>query len=54
MQVIASIFAGSGNPGDFGWSIIQPEYADSLFIFNDNEEQFRAFRKNPKEGSGRD
>lgn len=54
MQVIGSIFAGSGKPGDFGWMIEQPEYDDSLFLFNDNEEQFRAFRKNPKEGYGCD
>jgi len=42
MQVIGSIFAGSSKTGDFGWMIEQPEYGDSLFIFNDNEEQFLA------------
>ena len=54
MQVIGSIFAGSSKTGDFGWMIEQPEYGDSLFIFNDNEEQFRAFRKNPTGGHGCD
>jgi ribA/ribD-fused uncharacterized protein len=48
MNVIGSIFEGSGKPGDFGWMIEQPEHDDSLFIFNDNEEHFLAFRKNPK------
>ena len=28
--------------GDFGWMIRQPDYDDALFIFNDNEEAFRA------------
>lgn len=54
MQVIGSIFTGGGKPGDFGWMIQQPEYADALFIFNDNEEQFREFRRNPKGGFGCD
>ena len=48
MQMIGSIFAGGGKPGDFGWMIEQSEYDDALFIFNDNEEQFLAFRKTPK------
>ena len=52
MQVIGSIFGGGGKAGDFGWMIQQPEYDDALFIFNDNEEQFLAFRKNPKSGAG--
>ncbi|HXO10619.1 MAG TPA: hypothetical protein VN880_21430 [Solirubrobacteraceae bacterium] len=28
---------------DFKWMIEQPEYKSTLFIFNDNDEQFRAF-----------
>jgi hypothetical protein len=54
MQVIGSKFAGSGKRGDFGWMIEQPEYDDSLFIFNDNEEQFLAFRRNSNGGPGCD
>ena len=54
MQVIGSIFSGGGKSGDFGWMIEQPEYADALFVFNDNEEQFLAFRRNPKGGYGCD
>jgi hypothetical protein len=32
--------------------IAQPEYADALFVFNDNEEQFRAFQRDPHSGAG--
>jgi hypothetical protein len=52
VQVIGSVFAGAGKPGDFAWMIRQPEHADALFVFNDNEEQFRAHRENPRSGSG--
>ena len=41
MQVIGSVFTGGGKPGDFGWMLRQTEYDGALFIFNDNEEQFR-------------
>jgi hypothetical protein len=44
MQVVASVFVGPGCVGDFGWMIEQPEYARYLFVFNDNEEEFRAHR----------
>jgi hypothetical protein len=47
IHVIGSIFAGTGKFGDFGWMIRQQEYADALFVFNDNEEQFRAHRDDP-------
>jgi hypothetical protein len=44
VQVIGSQFTGSGVKGDFGWMIEQPEWKDdTLFIFNDNEQQFREF-----------
>jgi hypothetical protein len=43
MQVIKSRFLGPGQDGDFSWMIDRPEYARSLFIFNDNEMQFIAF-----------
>jgi hypothetical protein len=42
MALVASTFAGRDRPGDFGWMIEQPEYADALFVFNDNEGEFRA------------
>ena len=54
IQIIGSIFAGRDKAGDFGWMIEQPEYADALFVFNDNDEQFLAHRKNPKGGIGCD
>lgn len=42
VAVIKSEFAGGGKEGDFGWMILQPGHARTLFIFNDNEEEFRA------------
>ena len=44
MQVIKSQFSGGRQDGDFSWMIDRPEYARSLFIFNDNEAQFIAFQ----------
>jgi hypothetical protein len=43
MKIIGSLFSHAGAVGDFGWMIERPEFADALFIFNDNEEQFLAF-----------
>jgi hypothetical protein len=37
--------------GDFGWMRSQTEYADALFIFNDNEEQFLAHASSPSDRS---
>ena len=42
-EVIASIFDNPGLDGDFFWMSRQTEHEKTLFIFNDNEEQFRAF-----------
>jgi hypothetical protein len=50
IQKKLSVFTGSGKDGDFEWMIKQDEYARSLFIFNDNESQFKAFHANDKEG----
>jgi hypothetical protein len=47
MDVIGSQYSHPQIVGDFGWMITQPAYADALFIFNDNEEQFRAFVNDP-------
>ncbi len=52
MQLIGSIFQGRGRDGDFAWMIEQPAYADALFLFNDNEEQFRAFEEDPGSADG--
>ena len=52
MQLIGSTFAGGGQPGDFTWMIRQPEYRDALFIFNDNEEQLRAYLLDPTSRAG--
>ncbi|REJ76214.1 MAG: hypothetical protein DWQ47_11405 [Acidobacteria bacterium] len=47
MEITGRVFKHSGEYGDFAWMIEQPEYADALFIFNDNEEQFLAYRSDP-------
>jgi hypothetical protein len=52
VQLVPSRFEGRDRPGDFAWMIGQPEYADALFVFNDNEEQFRAFRRDPHSAAG--
>jgi len=54
MSVIVkgSVFRGPGRDGDFSWMIRRPEHARTLFVFNDNEEQFRAFLENPTVGPG--
>lgn len=40
IEVIRSSYGGAGSVGDFGWMIDRPEYARTLFVFNDNETQF--------------
>ncbi len=50
MKVIKSKFSGSQRDGDFSWMINRPEYARSLFVFNDNEAQFIAFHKGGASG----
>ena len=52
MELVGSVFTGRGRAGDFGWMIEQPEYADALFVFNDNEEQFRAYQRDRTGGAG--
>ena len=43
MLVIPTFFEGLGRHGDFTWMRMQPDHASTLFIFNDNEEQFNAY-----------
>lgn len=52
VKVIGSQFTKVGQVGDFGWMIDREEYADALFIFNDNEEQFKAYLDDPKSKFG--
>ena len=42
VAVIKSTFVDGGQEGDFSWMITQPHHARTLFIFNDNEEEFYA------------
>jgi hypothetical protein len=53
VKLIPSHYTGDGKEGDFTWMIERPEYADALFIFNDNEEQFRDFVKDPRHAAPR-
>ena len=45
IQIYGTKFIGRGIIGDFEWMIQQPSYANSLFIFNDNEEHHMSMRR---------
>jgi hypothetical protein len=42
-NVIPTVFTGTGKFGDWAWMREQAFWAHTLFVFNDNEEQFDAF-----------
>ena len=44
IQLVGSVYTESGKLGDFNWMCQQPEYANTLFIFNDDEETFSTCR----------
>lgn len=44
-KVVPYIFRGPGKVGDFYWMIQQPQYENTLFLYNDNQEQFLQFMK---------
>ena len=50
IRKVKSVFTRPGTEGDFAWMIEQPKYAQALFIFNDNETQFKAFHANQTGG----
>jgi hypothetical protein len=52
MKVIGSIFSGGGKDGDFAWMVTQDHYQDALFVFNDNEAQYKAHREWPTDLAG--
>jgi hypothetical protein len=52
MQITGSVFAGPRQEGDFAWMLTRPENDGALFVFNDNESQFRAYRADPAGGAG--
>jgi len=52
MQVIGSVFSGAGKDGDFDWMITEDHYEDALFVFNDNEGQYKAHRDQPTDLAG--
>ena len=53
ITVKPSTYSGRGQAGDFEWMLNQPEYENTLFIFNDNEEQFDAFVNGESSGFSR-
>ncbi|HUF03133.1 MAG TPA: hypothetical protein VMM38_03070 [Aridibacter sp.] len=48
VELTGVTFRRPGEFGDFRWMIERPEHSDALFIFNDNKEQFLAFRSDPR------
>lgn len=52
MEIIGAVFEGRHRHGDFAWMLTDHEYDDALFVFNDNERQFRAFREDPRSPTG--
>ena len=53
ITVIPSTYSKSGQLGDFEWMLNQSAYNRTLFIFNDNEEQFDAFVNGQSSGFSR-
>jgi hypothetical protein len=51
VQVVPVVYKPNG-PGDFSWMRKRPEYADSYFVFNDNQEQFVAHQKDAMSDDG--
>ena len=43
LTLTPSVFVQPGAAGDFSWMIEQPDWRQTLFIFNDNETQSRVF-----------
>lgn len=50
IKIVHSVFYVENEEGDFAWMIKKPDYAKSLFIFNDNQEQFLEFVDNKDPG----
>ena len=50
IEIVPSMYKGNRMPGDFEWMIQQQQFQDALFLFNDNQEQFMAFRNGRSEG----
>ena len=42
IHIVPSVYKGFGQDGDFDAMIHKHEYVDALFVFNDNEEQWKA------------
>lgn len=53
VRIVPLIHNGPKIVGDFGWMIEQPEYGRALFVFNDDEEHFRAFAAGSPTGFAR-
>ena len=42
-KVVPSLYCGKDKWGDWEWMNVNPAWAHTLFVFNDNEEQFNAY-----------
>lgn len=49
-RVLPVVFETPGRFGDFFWMAEQPEFSRTLFVFNDNEDQFVAFEQGRPSG----
>ena len=52
VTVIGSVYSSAHQPGDFGWMIKHASYDDALFVFNDNEAQYKLHRDDPTAAGG--
>jgi hypothetical protein len=50
-ELVGVVFNGSGRYGDFKWMIEQISYRDALFVFNDNEAQYKEHRDHPADSN---
>lgn len=53
LEIIPSVFQGTKREGDFKYMIESGKYPNSLFIFNDNQENFLLFHNYLQTGRGK-
>ena len=50
VRVLPSVFVEAGQDGEFVFMLNQSQHSKTLFVFNDNEEQFDAFVRGESSG----
>lgn len=53
ITLVPNVYVHGDPDTDFGRMLVRPEYADALFVFNDNEQQFLAFQSGDHDLGGR-